>query len=61
MADAAEAPSFEAVELRREDLERRQSLWRYLLAGAFALLLLETVLSNWVSRRSVRTPGLAAG
>jgi hypothetical protein len=61
MVDAPAGPSFEAVELRREDQERRQSLWRYLLVGAFALLLLETVLSNWVSRRTVGTPGAATG
>lgn len=35
--------------LRREDQERRQSLWRVLLMGAFALLALETVVSNRVS------------
>ena len=32
--------------LRQEDLERRQSLWRYLLVGALVLLLVETLLSN---------------
>jgi hypothetical protein len=52
--------ALDAVSLRREDRERRQSYWRYLLAGAFALLLLETGLSNWMSRRG-GTPGLAAG
>jgi hypothetical protein len=36
--------------LRREDQERRQSLWRLLLMGAFGLLALETVLSNRVSK-----------
>jgi hypothetical protein len=36
--------------LRREDQERRQSLWRLLLMGAFGLLALETLLSNRVSR-----------
>lgn len=36
--------------IRVEDLERRQSLWRYLLIGAFVLLALETVLSNRLSR-----------
>lgn len=39
-----------ARELRLEDRERRQSLWRWLLAGAFLLLAAETVLSNRVSR-----------
>jgi hypothetical protein len=36
------------------DRERRQSLWWYLLAGAFALLAAETVLANRSSRRTVR-------
>lgn len=40
-----------ALELRREDQERRQSLWRYLLLGALGLLVTETVVSNWMSRR----------
>ena len=51
--EAAEAsdPGFE-TELRRADRERRQSLWRWLLLGALALFVAETVLSN-------RTPALA--
>ena len=52
--------SLDALALRREDRERRQSFWRYLLAGAFALLLLETGLSNWISRRG-GIPRPAAG
>lgn len=40
-----------ATGLRREDLEKRQSAWRYLLYAAFGMLLLDTLLSNWVSRR----------
>ncbi len=44
--------------LRREDQERRQSLWRYLLVAAFLLLAGETLLSNWVSRgRGSGAPG----
>ncbi len=54
-------PQFEALELQREDQERRQSIWRYLLAVAFGLLLLETAISNWISRRRSGTPGLAIG
>ncbi len=41
----------DAASLLREDQERRQSLWRLILGGAFALLVLETALSNWVSRQ----------
>jgi hypothetical protein len=51
----------EAVELQREDQERRQSLWRLLLAAALALFIAETAISNWVSRRSVGALGAAAG
>lgn len=42
------------AQLRREDQERRQALWRFLLMGAFALLALETVVSNRVSRAGRR-------
>lgn len=38
--------------LRLEDQERRQSLWRFLLMGAFLLLAAETLVSNWISRRA---------
>jgi hypothetical protein len=41
--------------VRVEDLERRQGLWRFLLVAAFVLLVVETVLSNRLSR------GKAAG
>jgi hypothetical protein len=47
--------------LQREDQERRQSLWRLILVAAFALLVLETVLSNWASRKGSGTPGMATG
>jgi len=40
-----------AVSLQREDQERRQSLWRWLLLAALALFVAETVISNWISRR----------
>ncbi|MEQ1857556.1 MAG: BatA domain-containing protein [Longimicrobiales bacterium] len=40
----------QATALQREDQERRQSLWRWLLLGALALFITETALSNWVSR-----------
>ncbi len=51
----------EAVDLRREDQERRQALWRWLLLGALALFVLETAISNWVSRRATGAPGVATG
>ncbi len=46
-----------AQALLREDQERRQSLWRWILAAALGLLILETVLSNWASRRKTLAPG----
>jgi len=48
-------------ELVREDQERRQSLWRWLLLIALGLFIMETVLSNWVSRTSGGAPGWATG
>ncbi len=45
----AEAAAVEVV-LTREDRERRQNLWWYLLVGAVVLLLGETVVSNRVPR-----------
>jgi hypothetical protein len=42
-----------AVALPREEQERRQSLWLYLLITAFALVTAETVLANRGSRRAV--------
>lgn len=46
--------TFQAAALRREDRERRQGLWRYLVLAAFALFLAETGISNWMSRRETR-------
>lgn len=55
-------PAFgEAVELQREDQERRQSLWRMLLLAALALFIAETAVSNWVSRKNAGALGVAAG
>lgn len=51
----------QAAELQRADQERRQSLWRWLLIAALVLLIGETVLSNWVSRRAVGAHGVATG
>ena len=51
----------EAMELRREDQERRQSLWRWLLLAALGLFVAETVVSNLVSRRSTGAVGAVSG
>ena len=40
----------EQRDLRPEDLERRQTLWWYLLIGALGFLATETVMSNRLSR-----------
>jgi hypothetical protein len=50
----------QAARLRLEDQERRQSLWRFLLLMAFALLALETLVSNRISRIAGKR-GLHAG
>ncbi len=57
----AAGPTFEAATLAREEQERRQSLWRYLLVAGFLLLLADTGISNWLSRRGSRTPRVAVG
>ena len=47
------APGFvQATALQMEDQERRQALWRWMLIAAFGLLAAETLMSNWVSRRT---------
>ncbi|HET9947894.1 MAG TPA: BatA domain-containing protein [Longimicrobiales bacterium] len=51
----------EALALQREDQERRQSLWRWLLLAALGLFITETVLSNWVSRRAGGAPARVSG
>jgi hypothetical protein len=50
-----------AVAMEREDQERRQALWRWLLAIALSLFAIETVLSNWVSRQRTGALGAARG
>ena len=52
-ADAAVAGLLPA-EVRAQDQERRQSLWRLLLIGALILLLTETAVSNWLSRGATK-------
>jgi hypothetical protein len=46
----ADALSLDEVEVTPADLEKRQSLWWFLLAGGLAALLAESVLSNRLSR-----------
>jgi hypothetical protein len=61
-AAPADGPDFaEATDLRREDQERRQSLWRMLLLVALGLFMAETVVSNLVSRKAAGAPGAVMG
>jgi hypothetical protein len=50
-----------AQSLQREDQERRQSLWRWLLLAALALFITETALSNWVSRQGAGAQAAVSG
>lgn len=60
-ATAGSATFTVAAELQREDQERRQSLWRWLLVVALGLFITETAISNWVSRRGSGAQGVATG
>ena len=60
-ADGEALNADRAVSLQREDQERRQGMWRWLLLGALALFVLETALSNWVSRKGTGAPGVVTG
>lgn len=44
------------AELGPEDRERRQGIWWYLLVAAFLLLALETIVSNYLSRKAASQP-----
>jgi hypothetical protein len=59
--EGAQLDSDRAVSLQREDQERRQGMWRWLLLGALGLFVLETALSNWVSRKGTGAPGVVTG
>jgi len=50
-----------AASLQREDQERRQGMWRWLLLAALGLFVAETVVSNWVSRRAAGATGVVTG
>jgi hypothetical protein len=40
------------LQLQSSELEQRQKLWRWLLVAALAILLLETWLAGWLTRRA---------
>jgi hypothetical protein len=50
-----------AASLQREDQERRQGLWRWLLLAALGLFVAETAISNWVSRTRAGATGVVTG
>jgi len=52
--ELVQRPGGREARLLREDQERRQALWRFLLVGAFVLLVMETLVSNWISRSGGR-------
>jgi len=55
MKSVAAAPALIAAKqatLHKAELEARQKLWRWLIVAALALLLIETWLAGWITRRS---------
>ena len=50
----------QAVEAKRQlantELEGRQKLWRWLIAGALVFVTLETLLAGWLAKRPVPQP-----
>jgi len=45
--------------LQQAELENRQKLWRWLIAGVLAVILLEITLSGWLARRIQTTEVVA--
>jgi hypothetical protein len=43
------------VRMQAAELEQRQKLWRWLIVGALAVLILETWLAGWLTRRQAQT------
>ena len=60
-ADAGGFNIGESAAMQRQDQERRQSIWRWMLILALALFLGETVLSNFVSRKTAGAQGALVG
>ena len=52
-----EAAALPVREIGADDLERRQSIWWYLLVAAFLFFVTETLVSNRVSRTALNAPG----
>ncbi|MCH2460983.1 MAG: BatA domain-containing protein [Gemmatimonadetes bacterium] len=60
-ADAGGFNIGESAAMQRQDQERRQSIWRWMLILALALFMGETVLSNFVSRKTAGAQGALVG
>jgi hypothetical protein len=43
------------IHLQRTELENQQKIWRWLLAGALAVMFGEIILSGWLARRPITT------
>lgn len=52
LVNAADAPPSEATlqKLRDGELEGRQKIWKWLIAAALAILIVETLVAGWLSR-----------
>ncbi len=58
MKSVAAAPALVAAKqetLHQAELEARQKLWRWLIVAALAVLLIETWLAGWITRRTAAT------
>lgn len=51
---AAEARQIQ-IHLQRAELENRQKVWRWLIAGTLAVMLGEIILGGWLARRPITT------
>lgn len=51
VASEARATEAKRLQLQSTELEQRQKLWRWLLVAALVILLLETWLAGWLTRR----------
>ena len=55
-AEIAAKPATTTALLQASEAENRQKLWRWFIAAALAVLLLETALAGWTARRQLNQP-----
>jgi anti-sigma-K factor RskA len=53
---AAKADEEKKLNLQATELEQRQKLWRWLLVAALVVLVMETWLAGWLTRRHQQAP-----